>query len=85
MIQDGQIDYPWLSMLERGRIELKKQKEGKRTSNGCEQSRGKKAGRAGEGGKARWIFQFPDAAASAVPFSLHASACVAIDMTAPRY
>jgi len=29
MIQDGQIDYPWLSMLERGRIELKKQKEGK--------------------------------------------------------
>jgi hypothetical protein len=58
-------------------------KGGKRISNGCEQSRGKKAGRAGEGGKARWI-PIPSRSSSAVPFSLHASACVAIDMTAPK-
>ena len=77
------IDHPCLDLHVR-REELKVQKEGKEFRMAAKQSRGKKAGRAGEGGKARWIFQFPDAAASAVPFSLHASACVAIDMTAPN-
>ena len=62
MIQDGQIDYPWLSMLERGRIELKKQKEGKEIRMAASSRVGRKQAEPGKVAR-RDGFEFPDAAA----------------------